>query len=82
MIAALSFSDGVNGSCTGEAKDTLMEICMSLPEEECISEAPDAEEGRCGADEFSCGDGQCVHGLQTCDNKYDCDKTAADELQW
>lgn len=54
---------------------------MSMPEEGCLHDMPDAAEPTCGEDEFSCGDGQCVHGLLTCDNKIHC-SNGADELRW
>ena len=38
-------------------------------------------DSKCTEDEFDCGDGQCVHGLQLCDHKFDC-KSGADELKW
>ena len=69
----------------GEGTATLTSYCMKLPdkeEEACLSEpieTPDQDE--CGEDEFNCGNGQCVHGLQLCDHKYDC-WTGADELKW
>ena len=56
-----------------------MDLCMHLPDEECLP-AP-MNMSKCGKDEFDCGDGECIHGLQICDNKYDC-STGADELQW
>ena len=77
-----SVSDEVNASCTGDATQYLLDICMSLPEEHCLSEPLEEERPRIDDDKFSCGNGQCVHGLKTCDHKYDCDETGADELQW
>lgn len=68
-------------SCLGDARDRLSQVCMSLPEEGCLPGAIEAAEGDCEEDEFSCGDGQCVHGLLTCDNKLDC-ANGADELRW
>jgi hypothetical protein len=78
---AMMFLDGVNASCSGDAKATLSEMCMSLPEERCLAEAPDPYEQQCQEDEFSCGDGECVHGLKLCDRKYDCLR-GVDELAW
>lgn len=56
---------------------------MSMPEERCLPGMPDDEydEHSCGEDEFSCGDGQCVHGLLACDDKIHC-ANGADELKW
>ena len=73
-------ADGVmSGGCSSWAMEHLMDLCMHLPDEECLP-AP-MNTSKCGKDEFDCGDGECIHGLQICDNKYDC-STGADELQW
>ena len=55
-------------------------LCMKLPEKDCL-EGPITPETRCDEDEFNCGNGQCIHGLGVCDNKYEC-KNGADELEW
>jgi len=66
--------------CDGDSRAYLESICMKLPEEKCVG-ADDMSSGPCGTDEFHCGDGQCVHGLDLCDYKYAC-KNGADELRW
>jgi hypothetical protein len=53
---------------------------MKLPEEKCLS-GPETNMSRCGEHEFDCGDGQCIHGMGICDNKYQC-MTGKDELMW
>ena len=55
-------------------------LCVELPEENCI-EGPMDDRMKCEEDEFACGNGQCIHGLGVCDNKYEC-KNGADELGW
>lgn len=66
--------------CRGASRDYLESICMQLPEEDCLPALP-MNDSKCTEDEFDCGDGQCVHGLQLCDHKFDC-KSGADELKW
>lgn len=53
---------------------------MQLPEKDCLPALP-MNDSKCTEDEFDCGDGVCIHGLQLCDNKFDC-RNGADELQW
>jgi len=77
LFFALEF---VRDGCHGAPRDTLEEICMKLPEEECISE-PDTGMNECGRHEFDCGNGQCIPGLGICDTKYHC-MNGADELKW
>lgn len=71
----------IRGGCKGEGKKFLENICMQLPEEECISHPPSMNYSRCGEDEFDCGNGQCIPGLGLCDHKYQC-LNGADELRW
>jgi hypothetical protein len=72
--------DGVRESCHGKSRDQLEKICMRLPEDMCLS-APYMERPMCEEHEWDCGDGQCIHGLGVCDNKYQC-MNGADELEW
>lgn len=51
---------------------------MELPNEDCDA-VPEKDE--CGKHEYSCGDGQCVHGLAVCDRQRDCSNWA-DEREW
>ena len=53
---------------------------MKLPDEECLP-AIDVDMNLCGEHEFSCGDGQCIHGLGVCNHKYEC-MNGADEIEW
>ena len=80
-MCAFSFAAAVNESCTGSGKEKLNDYCMSLPEESCLDEEPELPPADCGADEYNCGNGQCVHGLATCNNVFDC-LNGADELKW
>ena len=71
---------GVREACTNEtSRRALEQICMQLPEDDCLPLGTNPY--GCREDEFDCGDGQCVHGLQLCDHKFDC-KSGADELKW
>ncbi len=65
--------------CKGEARDTLESLCMKLPTDRCLPGV--GMDGRCDEHEFSCGDGQCIHGLGVCDHKYQC-MNGADEINW
>lgn len=67
-------------SCDGESKVFLDSICMKLPEEKCLP-AGYIGNGGCGEHEFHCGDGQCIHGLGVCDEKYQC-LNGHDESLW
>jgi hypothetical protein len=85
MLCNGFFADAVNGTCfSEESKSFFYGICDRLPDEGCFG-GPDALEEKarcgCGKDEFDCGDGICISGLQLCDNKADC-LNGADELAW
>jgi len=68
----------VREGCRGSSRDYLESICMQLPEKDCLPAIEDST--KCGEDEFSCGDGQCIPGLLLCDNQYHC-SNGADELE-
>ena len=80
LISANFITDGIRDGCRGASRDYLESICMQLPEKDCLPALP-MNDSKCTEDEFDCGDGQCVHGLQLCDHKFDC-KSGADELKW
>lgn len=79
-VVRLFFVEGVRTSCHGESRDLLEEICMRLPEDECLPYIPPTE-SECSREEFDCGDGKCIPGLGICDNKYQC-MSGDDETPW
>lgn len=76
------FVDTVNRSCSGDSYEELAAVCMTLPENGCHNGTLDEAQRGCREDQYACGDGTCVHGLQLCDYKYDCLGTGADEVGW
>lgn len=73
-------SEFIQEGCDGESEKILVDVCMKLPNEDCIPH-PYMNLSRCGEDEFDCGDGKCIPGLDICDNKYQC-TSGADEVRW
>lgn len=70
----------VRDNCRGSSRDRLETLCKKLPEERCLP-GDIGDDDKCSKEEFSCGDGKCIHGLEICDNKYQC-KSGYDELSW
>lgn len=83
-IFDVSLVDTINEICDHEARSVLLEFCDQLPEEDCYrgeQKPPRPEPKKCDEEEFPCGDGKCIRGLDACDNEYHC-YNGADELGW
>lgn len=79
-IIHLWFSADIQ-SCSGNDKTYLESLCNKLPNDKCVYAPPANETQRCDENEFDCGYGECIPGMQLCDKIYQC-KNGADELDW